>query len=188
MTWFGTALAYTWAMEPTALSHAVRHSTDTTMSRRRGVIALSLAAAASMGLIALYQSGLIRHIPEPPLPALDADMVDASAEAFKRFEVGDAFLGFVSYGITMTLAAMGPPDRTTRQPWIPLALAGKVAFDVGVAAKLTVDQWTKHKAFCFWCLVAATATFASAPLTIDEARRAWSNMRVQQPLPAHGVR
>ncbi|HWK10780.1 MAG TPA: vitamin K epoxide reductase family protein [Vicinamibacterales bacterium] len=140
------------------------------------MIALSLAAAGSMGLIALYQSGLIRHIPEPPLPRLDADKVDASAEAFERLEVGDAFLGFVSYGVTMTLAAMGSPDRAMRQPWIPLALAGKVAFDVGMAAKLTVDQWTKHKAFCFWCLVAATATFAAAPLVVGETRRALATL------------
>jgi hypothetical protein len=38
------------------------------------------------------------------------------------------------------------------------------------AAKLTVDQWTKHRAFCFWCLTAATATFITLPLTWREAR------------------
>jgi uncharacterized membrane protein len=163
-------------MEPADLSDALRNSTDPSMSRRRGVIALSLAAAGSMGVIAAYQSGLIRHIPEPPLPRLDADKVDASAEAFERFEVGDAFLGFVSYGVTMTLAAMGPPDRATRQPWIPLALAAKVAFDVATAARLSVDQWTKHKAFCFWCLIAAAASFATAPLVVHETRRALSTL------------
>jgi uncharacterized membrane protein len=110
--------------------------------------------------------------------------VDASAEAFERFEVGDAFLGFVSYGVTMTLAAMGPPARATRQPWIPLALAGKVAFDVTTAARLTVDQWTKHQAFCFWCLVAATATFATAALVVDETRRALSTLATNPSLSA----
>src|SRR5919197_1929840 len=142
-------------MDPTDLSQVLRETTDATMRRRRGVIVLSLAAAGSMGLIALYQAGVIRHIPEPPLPGLDADKVDASPEAFERLQVGDAFLGFVSYGLTMTLAAMGPPDRAERRPLIPLALAGKAAFDAAMAAKLTIDQWTKHKAFCFWCLVAA---------------------------------
>src|ERR671934_3100507 len=158
-------------MKPETLSEALRTTSDTTMRRRRGVIGLSLAAAGSMGLIGLYQSGVIRHIPEPPLPRLDADKVDASAEAFERFAVGDGFLGFVSYGVTMTLAAMGPPDRATRQPWIPLVLAAKVAFDVATASKLSVDQWTKHKAFCFWCLIAAAASFATAPLVVHETRR-----------------
>ncbi len=77
-------------MRPEDLSKAIRETRDETMSRRRGVIGLSLAAAGSMGLITLYQSGVIRHIPEPPLPALDADKVDASAEAFERFEVAAA--------------------------------------------------------------------------------------------------
>lgn len=76
------------------------------MAHRRGIVALSLAGAGSMGLIAMYQIGLLRHPPEPPLPALNADKVDASAEAFERLEAGDAFLGFVSYGVTMTRAAL----------------------------------------------------------------------------------
>ena len=57
--------------------------------------------------------------------------------------MGDAFLGLVSYGITMTLAAMGPPHRAVERPSLPLALAGKVAFDVATAAKTdrrSVDQ------------------------------------------------
>lgn len=78
-------------MKPEALSDALRTTSDATTRRRRGVIGLSLAAAGSMGLIALYQSGVIRHIPEPPLPALDADKVDASAEAFERFQVAMPF-------------------------------------------------------------------------------------------------
>ena len=174
---FGTALAYAQPMEAADLSHAVRTTDDAAMRRRRGIVALSLAAAGSMGMITLYQCGLIRHLPEPPLPRLDADKVDASAEAFGRFEVGDAFLGFVSYGVTMMLAAMGPPDRARRQPLIPLTLAAKAAFDTAMAAKLTIDQWTKHKAFCLWCLAAAAATFATAPLVIPETRAAlaaWS--------------
>ena len=169
-------------MDPEHLSRAVREASDSSMRLHRGIIGLSLAAAGSMGLIALYQSGVIRHIPEPPLPALNADKVDASAEAFERFAVGDGFLGFVSYGVTMTLAAMGPPDRATRQPWIPLVLAAKVAFDVATASKLTVDQWTKHKAFCFWCLIAATATFATAPLVVDETRRALAAVSARRAL------
>ena len=53
-----------------------------------------------------------------------------------------------------------------------MALAAKVAVDAAVAAKLTVDQWTKHRAFCFWCLVGAGASFASVPLVVAEARAA----------------
>ena len=63
----------------------------------------------------------------------------------------------------MILAAMGGEDRAGQRPWLPLALAGKVALDALGAGKLTIDQWTKHRAFCLWCLLAAGATFAKRP-------------------------
>jgi uncharacterized membrane protein len=127
-----------------------------------------------MGLIGLYQLGIIEHIPEPPPPGMDADKVDASAEAFEKLQVGDAFLGFVSYGVTLLFVAAGGRDRWRQQRWLPVALAGKAAIDAAQAARLTVDQWTKHRAFCFWCLTAAAATFAALPLTWREARAALS--------------
>jgi hypothetical protein len=46
------------------------------------VVGLSLAALGSMGFIFLYQLGLIKHLPEPPLPGFNADKVDASSEAY----------------------------------------------------------------------------------------------------------
>ena len=47
--------------------------------------------------------------------------------------------------------------------------ASKVSIDAAQAAKLSWDQWAKHRAFCFWCLVAAGATFAAVPLAMPEA-------------------
>jgi hypothetical protein len=159
------------------LSRELRTDTSPDLRRRRGIVGLSLVASASMGVIALYQTGLIRHLPEPPLPKLNADKVDASAEAYSRFAVPDAILGLGSYAATMGLAAMGGKDRAREQPLIPLALAAKVAFDVANAARMTVDQWTKYRAFCFWCLIAAAATFAMAPLVVPEASEALRAMR-----------
>lgn len=172
-------------MKPKQLSHELRQGQDEHLSRRRGIVCLSLAAAASMGLIAAYQMGLIQHLPEPPLPRLDADKVDASDEAYEKLQTPDAFLGLTSYAATATLAAMGGKDRARSHPWIPLALAGKVAFDASQAAKLTWDQWAKHKAFCFWCLLAAGATFASVPLVFSEARAALSELRMRSRRQLH---
>ena len=154
------------------LSRELRNGQSRFLKQRRGVVALSMIASASMALITLYQTGLIRHIPEPPLPLLNADEVDASAEAYGRFGTPDAVLGLGSYAATMGLAAMGGPDRHRTMPWIPFALAGKMAFDVANAGRLFVDQWTKHKAFCFWCVIAAGATFAAAPLVLGEVKAA----------------
>ncbi len=159
-------------MEPEELSVQLRQGTGDFLKRRRSVVGLSLTAASSMGVIALYQMGIIKHLPDPPLPYIDSDKVDASAEAYSYFATPDAVLGLTSYGMTMVLAAMGGKDRATEQPWLPLALAAKVALDALQAGRLTIDQWTKHRAFCIWCLLAAGTTFASVPLVVPEARAA----------------
>ncbi len=133
-----------------------------------------MIASGSMIIVAAYQTGLIKHLPEPPSRFFNADKVDASEEACAKFATPDAILGLGSYAVTMGLAAMGGEERS---PPLDLALAGKVAFDVANAAKLTVDQWRKQKAFCFWCLIAASATFAMAPLVASNAGAAFRVLR-----------
>ncbi len=49
-----------------------------------------------MGVVAAYQNGLVRRLPEPPLPFFDAEQVDASGEAYALFRTPDAALGLVS--------------------------------------------------------------------------------------------
>jgi uncharacterized membrane protein len=158
------------------LSRELRRGTGDRLARRRGIAALSLVAVGSMGMISLYQLGLIKHLPEPPLPRLNADKVDASAEAYKKLSMPDAVLGLNSYAVTLALTAMGGEDRVRTAPWIPLVLAAKVAVDAVQAGKLTWDQWAEHRAFCSWCLLAAGATFATVPLAVPEARQAWHHL------------
>ena len=155
---------------PEQLGAALRTADDPLMQRRRQIVCLSLVSAACMGIIAAYQIGLAKHLPEPPLPLLDADKVDASAEAYEKLSTGDAFIGFVSYGVTMLLAAMGGPRRHETHPYVPLAMAAKAAVDAAQAAKLTIDQWVHHRAFCSWCLTAAASTFAVVPAVVPELR------------------
>lgn len=156
-------------MTASELSRELRTAQGDFLEERRGVVALSLVAVGCMGLIAAYQMGLIRSLPDLPLPLMDADKVDASDEAYAKLSMPDAFIGLGSYAATMGLAAMGGKNRATEMPLVPLALAAKATFDAAQAAKLSYDQWAKHKAFCIWCLVAAAATFATVPLVIGEA-------------------
>jgi hypothetical protein len=87
--------------------------------------------------------------------------------------------GHLEHQHLLGLAAMGGQARAKTHPWIPLALAAKVALDALFAAKLTLDQATKHRAFCFWCLLAASATFAQLPLVLPEARAALEHLSKQ---------
>jgi hypothetical protein len=178
-------------MTPAALSDELRTGGGAELGRRRGIIALSLLASGAMGAIALYQNGVIKHLPDPPLPYVNSEKVDASAEAYKYLQVGDGALGLGSYAATLTLAAMGPADRASSAPWLPLALGAKLLFDAVYAAKLSVDQWTRHRAFCVYCLTAAGATFASVPLAYPEAREAFERLRRagrQASMPAWALR
>ncbi|GAC1357026.1 MAG: hypothetical protein PVS3B1_05260 [Ktedonobacteraceae bacterium] len=155
-------------MKAAELSQQWRRGSAHFLNQRRGIIGLEMVAISAMGLITLYQVGLIKHLPEPTLPGLDADRVDASAEAYSRFATPDGILGVGNYAITMGLAAMGGPGRAEEQPWLPLVLAAKIAFDASQAVRLFFDQKTKYHAFCSYCLLASVTTLASIPLVIPE--------------------
>ena len=151
------------------------------LRRRRRVGAMALSAAGSMGVVAAYQMGLLKHLPEPPLAMLDADKVDASPEAYWPGSTPDAALGLLQAAATMALAGMGPQDRWRTSPWIPLLLAAKAAGDAAGAALLTAEQVTRHRRICSYCTVAAAATAATLPLALPEARAAWGELRRRRP-------
>lgn len=156
-------------VSPATLSRQLRHGRGPFVARRRAVVGLALLGAEAMQVIALYQTGIIRHLPEPPLPFLDADRIDASPEGYSRLSTPDGILGLGSYAATAALAAMGGAARSTTAPWIPLALTAKVGFDLAQAVRLSVTQWRDYHAFCGWCLLAAGTTVATVPLVAPEA-------------------
>lgn len=164
-------------------AHAERVSDDLRrratphLRRRRRQTALMLGATATMGAISLYQTGILRHLPDPPLPGLDSDRVDASGEAYQSLKTPDAALAIASYGATLALIGMGDADRARQQPIIPLIVAAKLAADGAGAAWLTAEQITKHRALCFYCLLASAATWAALPQAVPEAKEAWRTLR-----------
>ena len=72
--------------DPAALSRRLRGGDSDDLARRRAVVALSLGSAAVMGVISLYQTGVISRLPEPRVPGrpglLDANRVNGSAEGY----------------------------------------------------------------------------------------------------------
>jgi hypothetical protein len=50
------------------LSHQLRFGSDEVLQRRRMVAGLTLLTLSSMGVMALYQLGILKRLPEPPLP------------------------------------------------------------------------------------------------------------------------
>ena len=106
-------------MRLATLSHQWRHGSGTFFAQRHAVIGLSLATMSSLGLITLYQVGIIRRLPEPRLPWFDAEKVTGTDEAYTRFSTPDAVLDLASYAFTAGLAAKGGQDRARTHPVHP---------------------------------------------------------------------
>jgi len=164
-------------MSPEELSRAMREGNSPFLQNRRWIVGLSLYNIVAMGAISLFQMGILRRVPELHLPGEDADKINGSAQAYEILQTPDAVLAIGSYAATAALAAMGPPDRADTLPWPALGLGVKALADAAFAGKLLIDQPTKYKAYCSWCVTGALATLAVVPLAWPEARAAWQHIR-----------
>lgn len=160
-----------------AVSDALRRHSSPYLDARRRTAVLQLGAAATLGVVGLYQFGVLRSVPEPPLPGLGADEVDASGEAYQMLHTPDSTLGIASAGVSLVLAGMGGAKRHEEQPWIPLVLLVKSVLDAAGGLYLFAEQVTKHKKVCSWCTASAALLVATVPAVLPEARGAWRAWR-----------
>ena len=124
-------------------------------------------------VVTLYQTGIVRRLPDIlPGKVFDAEKVDASDYAYKRMQMPDAPLMMMTYAGTAALAAAGGAERATRQPALPLALAGKALFDFATCLKLGQEEWSENRKLCSWCQVATAISAVTAALSLPEAIRA----------------
>lgn len=159
-------------VHPRRLSHELRETTSPDLRRRRWQIGLSLVGVAIGKIVTLYQTGIIRRLPDPPVDVFDSTRVNASNYAYKRLQTPDATLMIVTYGITAALAAAGGKNRAEEQPLLAVATAAKMAMDVGTNLKLAQEEWAENKALCAYCQTATLLSLASLVLALPEATRA----------------
>jgi hypothetical protein len=160
-----------------AVSDALRRGDSAYLDGRRRTAVLQTVAAGTLAVVGLYQFGVLRSVPELPLPGLDADRVDASGEAYSVLRTPDASLGIASAGVSLVLAGMGSGRRHEEQPWIPLLLLAKSLVDAAGGLYLFAEQVTKHRRVCSWCTVSAGLLLATVPAVLPEARGAWRAWR-----------
>jgi uncharacterized membrane protein len=151
--------------------HDLREGGSPDLRRRRAVIGLSLVGMASMAVVSLLQTGVVRHVPDPPLRGFDSDRVNASDVAY-QFGVPDGTLSLAAFAVNVPLAAAGGADRARRHRWLPLLAAGKAAIEATAAAWYFYQMPAREKAWCGYCIVGALASFGVCALTLPEARRA----------------
>jgi hypothetical protein len=101
---------------PSELSRDLRQRTDPDLRRRRWLVGLSLLGVAIGQVVTLYQTGIIRRLPDPPVGPFDSERVNASDYAYKRLQMPDAVLMIATYAVTAALAAAGGRNRAEEQP------------------------------------------------------------------------
>ena len=156
---------------PAQLSDELRNATSPDLRRRRWIVGLSLLGSTIGQIVALYQVGIVRHLPDPPGRLFDSTRVNASTYAYKRLQMPDAVLMIGTYAATAALAAAGGKDRAERAPLLPVALAAKTLFDVATNLTLAREEWQENRALCAYCQTASLLSLASAMLAMPEAAR-----------------
>lgn len=163
-------------MNPTQLSDELRNGQSPDLTRRRWIIGLSLVTVAAGQLVTLYQTGIIKHLPDPPLAIFNSDKVDASDYGYKRFDTPDAAPMMITGALTATLAAAGGLDRATTTPWLPVVMGAKTLIDAVTNLTLSREEWQENKALCFYCQASMVAALASVALAAPEVIRATKNL------------
>ncbi|MDP8921748.1 MAG: vitamin K epoxide reductase family protein [Chloroflexota bacterium] len=146
------------------------------LADRRWVVGLSLVGMASMAAVSLLQTGVVGHLPDPPLPGFNSDKVNLSKTAFP-LGIPDGTLGLLSFALNLPLAAYGPADRARRMPWLPVLGTAKALIDSVVSAWYFYQMPAREKAWCAYCVLSAFANFGILAASLPEGRRALARLR-----------
>ncbi len=150
-------------MKPAAIKQALRTGTSEDMERRRKIIALSALGLADFSIISLYQTGVIKKLPDLPFEIFDSNKVNASPDAY-RMGVPDGPISAVVYASAMALAATGGDEQSGRKPVFDLLLAGTVFGNAAGAGYYLYNMIFKQKKVCIYCVGGAVINFASAAI------------------------
>jgi uncharacterized membrane protein len=158
-----------------ALRRELQNGQSETLKSRRGIIALSLVGIGAMAAVTLLQTGIVKHLPDPPLPDFDSDKVNSSDTAY-ALGVPDGAMSLASLAANIPLASFGGADRAETMPLVPLAVAAKASVEALVAGWYFYQMPAVEKKWCAYCIVGAAANVGIAALSFVEAKKAWQNL------------
>ena len=165
-------------MHPQELRKELQEGNTSELRNRRAVIVASLAGIASMTAVTLLQTGIIKHLPDPP-GNFDSDKVNSSDTAY-RFGLPDGPISLASLALNIPIAAFGGAERVREHPWLSIFAAGKAVAEAVAASWYFYQMPAKEKAWCGYCISGALANIAIAALAIPEARKAISVLSNQK--------
>ena len=145
---------------------------------RRAIIGTSVSGMASMVPVALLQTGIVHHLPDPPIKGFHSDAANSSLIGYK-FGVPDGAMAVASFAANIPIAAFGGADRTSTKPLVPLIAAGKAAIDFAGSAWY-FNKMRRGKKWCPYCIVGAISSLAVFVLAVPEARAAWRHLQARK--------
>ena len=132
------------------------HPQENSLSTGQHRMLIAGCAAALGGLVpvALYQLGVIEHVPDPPCAWFDSDRITSSRVAHP-FGIPDSLLGMASYGTTLALIVAADRSMPARR-----FLGAKLGLDGAMAGFNAIRQVVSFGRICSWCMITAGATAA----------------------------
>lgn len=148
-------------MNVEAIRDTLRNDHSEDLDRRRKIIALSALGLVDFSIISLYQTGVIRHLPDIPHPLFASNKVNAAKDAY-MFGVPDGPISATVYGLTMVLASACGSEKADRTPIVDAALGVTVAGNTIGAVYYLYNMIFKQKKICLYCVTGAAINIASA--------------------------
>jgi len=161
--------------EARELRRDLQRGNTTHLNLRRAVIGTSVVGMASMVPVTMLQTGIVHHLPDPPIKGFHSDAANSSLIAYK-FGVPDGAMAVASFGANIPIAAFGGADRARTKPLVPVIAAGKAGIDAATSLWY-FNEMRKGKKWCPYCIVGAISSVAVFLLALPEARAAWHQLR-----------
>jgi len=157
------------------LRRDLQRGKTTHLNLRRAIIGASVVGAASMVPVTLLQTGIVHHLPDPPIKGFHSDAANSSLIAY-QFGAPDGSMAVASFAVNVPIAAFGGADRAHTKPMVPLVAAAKAGIDLASSAWY-FNEMRRGKKWCPYCLVGAISSLAVFLLSVPEARAAWKHLR-----------
>ncbi len=164
-------------LQPRQLRNELQHGSGGHLRHRRAIVGISLMGMASMAIVSMFQTGIIRHLPDPPSKRFHSDKVNSSDTAY-GWDTPDGPVSLAAHAENVVMATLGGSDRARNQPFVPLIAAAKAGAEAAVAAKYLFHQMPfVEKVWCGYCIVDALAHLGTFALTLPEAGKALKHLK-----------
>ena len=167
-------------MTTAAIRHELLNGTDEDLQKRRYIVTLSALGLVDFAFLSLYQSGIIKRLPDLPFVAFDSNKVNASPDAY-QMGAPDATISAWVYATNMVLATAGGSKHSGRKPILDLILGTTVAANAAGAVYYLYNMAFYQRKICPYCVAGAAVNLASAvimkPLLMNSLAKLFGKRR-----------